>query len=128
MSDWEYPGEGGLQDIRSRTLKRSGRVTLDSDGVATIAFTPPIIMDRQPYVVLTPHITAQSSGIIAANVVAGSYTQDGDGRYTGCSIAAAELKAKLPVLTSLNIVVELNNAQLLNRNGVDGEEVDWMAF
>lgn len=129
MSNWEYVGEGGLPDIRNRTLKRGGRVTLDADGVASVVFDPPIIMGRKPYVVLTPHVQTNSSGLIAANVVTGSYTQDAEGRYTGCSIAAARITKSLPTgLTALNIAVTLNGQKLTDKNDVTGEVVDWLAF
>ncbi|MAO03572.1 MAG: hypothetical protein CL804_03455 [Citromicrobium sp.] len=48
MSDWEYLGEGRFADIRNKVRKRAGRVTLASDGVATITFEPPIIMSERP--------------------------------------------------------------------------------
>ena len=122
---YEYLGEGGLPDIRARTMKRSGRITLDSEGVAVIVFDPPIIMDDKPRVVLTPHVQADSSGLIAANVITGSYTQDGAGKWTGCTIVAARVTKKLPVVT---LVSQLSGLTITDRNGVGGEQVDWMAF
>lgn len=125
MSDWEYVGEGGFADIRSKVRKRAGRVTLASDGVALIVFDPPIIMAERPRIVLTPHVTAESSGLVAANVVTGSYTQDANERWTGCTIVAARITNKLPTVT---VAINLSGATITDKNGVGGEVVDWIAF
>lgn len=121
----EYVGEGGLADICNRTMKRSGRVTLGVDGVATIAFDPPIIMAQRPRIVLTPHVVNDGDGLIGANVIAGSYTQDAEGKWTGCQIIAARVTKKLPIVT---LASELSGLKITDRDDVTGEEVDWMAF
>ena len=125
MADWDYIGEGGFTDLRNKAMKRSGRVTLDNSGVATISFSPAIIMEGKPRIVLTPHVQADSSGLVAANVVTGSYTQDSEGRWTGCTIIAARVTKKLPVVT---LVSQLSGLTITDRNGVGGEVVDWLAF
>ena len=126
MSDtWEYVGEGGLPDIRRRTLKRSGRVEIVTGGEAVIAFDPPIIMEHKPYVVLTPHITSDSTGLVAANVIAGSYTQDAEGMWTGCTITATRINRNLP---NVSVAINLSGAAITNKNAATNELVDWMAF
>lgn len=126
---WEYPGEGGAADTKARIFKRGGQVVLDSDGVSDVVFDPPIMLEREPYLVLTPRVTSSSAGLLAANVVDGSFTMNPEGRYTGCQITAARITKALPEgMLSIDVHIKLSGKKVQDKNDVTGEKVDWLAF
>lgn len=121
----EYVGEGGLNDIRNRIYKRRGQAVLNSTGQATISFSPPIIMDREPYLQLTPRIASGANPVIA-NIVDGTFTQSG-GAYTGVTIQGQRAQDLPGGLTAINIVVSLNGRKVVEKDSLNGVKVDWLA-
>lgn len=135
----EYEGEGGIQDIRNRIYKRRGQVTLNAQGTATIAFDPPIILERQPFILLEA-ATATNTDLAIANRVPGTFTTNASGAYTGVTIRGARVVGKLPTLTAVSgiltsvitgvnaIVSALSGFTLVRTDQATGVAVDWMAF
>ena len=135
----EYAGEGGIPDIRARLPKRRGQVTFNTSGTATIVFDPPISLNREPFVQLTPRIAPMSAEMVIANLVDGSFTTNAQGLYTGVQIKGGRLRATLPtlgvvsglltaVITGVNaIVTALSGLSLVNSTTINGVKVDWQA-
>lgn len=135
----EYVGENGIQDLRQRVFKRRGQVVLDAQGQAVLAFDPPIILDREPFVQLTPRILS-GSGKVACNVLLDTFTTNESGAYTGVTIEGARLADKLPTLQPVsgalltnaitainNIVTALSGFKPLDDGAANGVAVDWQA-
>lgn len=134
----DYVGENGIQDLRQRVFKRRGQATLNAQGRAILVFDPPITMNREPYVQLTPRVATGANPVIC-NLVVGSFTM-ANGAYTGVTIKGARLADKLPTLqpvsgalltnaiTAINaIVTALSGFKLLDDGAANGVVVDWLA-
>lgn len=120
----EYPGEGGFADIKTRVFKRTGQVTLDANGEATISFDPPVILGRDPYVNLTARISSGQNPV-ETNLIDGTFTTNGDGNYTGVSIQGARLR---PLPNPLTLLSQLLGFQVWQKTDASGVKVDWMVF
>lgn len=135
----EYISEGGIQDIRNRVYKRRGVVTLNAQGTATIAFDPPIISSREPFIQVTP-ATATNTDIAIVNMVPSTFTTNASGAYTGVTIRGARVVGKLPTINAVsgllgavitgvnNIVTALSGFQLIRTDQATGVAVYWMAY
>ena len=126
MSDWDYIGQGGFADLRRHVFKRSGTVTLDAQGAASITFDPPLLLDREPHMQLQPWVEPGGNPVFT-NVVTGSLTQTG-GRYTGVSISGARAQDLPGGLTAVNVAVSLNNRKVTEAGTLEGVRVDWIVF
>lgn len=104
--------------------RRFGQVVLDSNGDATVTFSPPLTLGRAPFIVLTP-MSDSANNPVVVNVNDGSFVTNADGDYESFVIRGGRLRNLPSVLALLS---DLAGYLICVPSDAAGTKVSWLAF
>lgn len=119
-----YIGEGGLADIRKRLIWQKGQTTLNTAGLGTITFDPPLETE--------PRVVAQAVNSAGDPVFCETESKTMTGAVWTSAVIRGYRIQPLPTIGPLallgGVISSLTGFRVAQAVGMNGVKVDWVAF